>query len=158
MVFRSICAAFAEGQILLASAAFVAMAFDPDTGIWIGDHPSGLSALDQTRPGCVVQKLGPDGLKIYFITHQIGHGESVKMAQKGFHSVGENMAEAANRTDDTAIALLVETLDKGAVIFERADDRADIDGVGGLVQQQSTAASADAIDKTFRHQSLGNLH
>jgi len=134
------------------------MAFDPDMDTWIGDQPSGLTALDRTRPGRVVRKLGPDGLKIYFVTHQIGDGESVKMTQKGFHTVGENMAEAANRTDGTAIALLVETFDKGAVIFKRADDHADIDGVGGLVQQQSTAASADAVDKTFRYQSLGNLH
>tara|TARA_R110002126_G_scaffold280364_2_gene427765 strand:- start:45536 stop:46036 length:501 start_codon:yes stop_codon:yes gene_type:complete len=102
--------------------------------------------------------LGPDGSKLCFVPDQIGKGESVQMAQKGFDPVGKNMAQAADRRDNAAIAPDIETFDKAAELLEPADHLADIDGVGGLVEHQPAAAPADTLDKALRSQPLGDLH
>tara|TARA_R110000765_G_scaffold256613_2_gene357005 strand:+ start:47 stop:532 length:486 start_codon:yes stop_codon:yes gene_type:complete len=116
------------------------------------------SLLGQILLASVAQRLAPGGLEPDFVTDQIGQGESVKMAQEGFDTVRENMAEAANGADDTAVASRVKTFDKGTVIFKGPDDPTDIDAFGGLVEQQPAAATADAVDKSLGDQSLGNLH
>ena len=101
----------------------------------------------------VPRRLEPD-----IAANQIGDGKPVEMPHERLDAVGQNMPQAANRGYDAAITGFVETFDKISGIFEAADDLADIDRVGGLVQQQSAAATADAVDKSFRDQSLGDLH
>jgi hypothetical protein len=100
----------------------------------------------------------PGRLESGFATNQIGDGKSVEMPHEGLDAVGQDMPQTTNRGDDAAVAGLVETFDKVSGIFETADDLADIDCVGWLIQQQSAAATPDAVNKTLRDQSLGNLH
>ena len=102
--------------------------------------------------------LVPRSLEPDFAAHQIGDGKPVEMPHERLDAVGQNMPQAADGGYDAAIAGFIETFDKVSGIFETADDLADIDRSGGLVQQQSAAATADAVDEAFRDQSLGDLH
>src|SRR6476619_7658334 len=53
-VFSGLCAALAQGEVVLARASLVAMSFDRDRDIWIAPQPIGLPGKDLLSLGCYV--------------------------------------------------------------------------------------------------------
>lgn len=102
--------------------------------------------------------LVPSRPKPDLVANQVGHGKSVEMAKEGFYAVGQYMTQTADRGDKTAAVSAVKTFHEGSIFFKRPDDLADIDCGCGLVEQQSAAAAANAVDKALCRQPLGHLH